>query len=377
MKARLLSALCIIFCGLTGCVGGQRTFLYTAGPGTNEVFAFRVRTNGSITALGTPNFAAGSGPNSIAVHPPGDFVYITNVAGNTVTQLNINRGNGELTVPPTNSALPPLTPPNIFNTGAGPNVVVVAPNQPRAYILNQAGNDISAYLLDPSSGALILITNPPVPPPNSNPSPTYADGNFTAPSTMVISPKGDFIFVASPAQNSIFAFPVNNADGSLGAPAKLTLAATVAPTGLVVHPSGKFLYATDPANNSVLAFTIANGALTQVSGSPFNAGTAPTGIATDPAGAELFVSNATSNNVSVYAIDRNSGGLGQVAGSPFATGGRGPGFVLATGSFVFVADQVTNDISAFTINSNGTLTAVQGSPFSVPTTPTWIAAVVE
>ncbi|HET7871361.1 MAG TPA: beta-propeller fold lactonase family protein, partial [Terriglobales bacterium] len=230
MKTRLLSALCIIFLAFTGCVGGQKTFLYTAGPGTNEVFAFRVNTNGSITALGTPNFAAGSGPSAIAVHPPGDFVYITNSTGNTVTQLNINRGNGELAVPPTNSALPPLTPPNIFNTGAGPNVVVVAPNQPRAYVLNQAGNNISAYLLTPSSGALTLITNPPGN--GAGALATYANGVFTAPTTMVMSPQGNFIFVASPTQNSIFAFAVNSNDGSLtNTPVTLALGPTVRPTG--------------------------------------------------------------------------------------------------------------------------------------------------
>jgi 6-phosphogluconolactonase (cycloisomerase 2 family) len=356
-------------------VSGQKTFLYTAGPGTNEVFGFRVHTNGSITALGTPNFAAGSGPSSIAVHPPGDFVYIANLAGNTVTQLNVNRGNGELTVPPTNSALPPLTPPNIFNTGTGPAVVAVASNAPHAYVLNQGGNNISAYLLDPSSGALTLITNPPGN--GATSTATYADGTFTAPSTMVMSPQGNFIFVASPSQHAIFAFPVNSNDGSLGAGVQTVVSATAAPTGLVVHPSGKFLYATDSVNNSVLAFTVQNGALTAVSGSPFAAGAAPTGITTDPAGAELFVSNGASNNVSVYAIDANSGALGQVSGSPFAVGGRGPAFILASGSFVYVADTVTNDISAFSINNNGTLTPVQGSPFNVPTTPTWIAAALE
>src|SRR5512135_2730608 len=97
MKTRMLSALCIILCALTGCVNSQRTFLYTTGPGTSEVFAFEAHTNGSITPLGTPNFSAGSGPAALAIHPPGDFIYIADTAGSTVTLLQINKGNGELT----------------------------------------------------------------------------------------------------------------------------------------------------------------------------------------------------------------------------------------------------------------------------------------
>ncbi len=376
MTTGALLALCIIFCGLTGCVGGQKTFLYLTGPGTNEVFGFLVHTNGSITPLGTPNFAAGSGPSAVAIHPPGDFVYIADQTGNTVTLLQINKGNGELAVPPTNSALPPVTPANIFNTGSGPGALVVAPNNPRVYVLNQAGGNISAFLLDPSNGNLALITNPPAPPPNTTPSLTY--GSFTAPASIAMSPKGDFLFVSSPTQNAIFAFTVNDSDGSLAAVAgsPFTVAGT-APAGLVVHPSGKFLYATDKTNNTVLAFSIQNGALAQIAGSPFAAGAQPTGIATDPGGAELFVANTGSNNVSAYVIDSNSGAIAQVAGSPFASGGRGPGFVATTGAFVYVADQSTNDLTAFSIGSNGALAQVPGSPFNVPTSPTSVAMTVE
>lgn len=376
MKTRMLLALCVILCGLTGCVGSQSVFMYTTGPGTNEVFGFRVNTNGSITPLGTPNFSAGSGPSAVAIHPPGDFVYITDLAGNTVTLLQINKGNGDLSAPPTNSALPPVTPANIFNTGNGPVALVVAPNAPRVYVLNQAGGNISAFLLDPSNGNLALITNPPVPPANTTPSLTW--GSFTAPTAIAMTPQGNFLFVASPSQNAVFAFTVNSSDGSLAAVtgSPFTVAGA-APTGLVVHPSGKFLYATDSKNNAVLAFSIQNGALSQIAGSPFAAGTQPNGIATDPAGAELFVANTGSNNVAAFVIDANSGALAQVAGSPFASGGRGPGFVAATGAFVYVADTVTNDLSAFAIGSNGALSPVPGSPFNVATSPSWIAMTVE
>jgi 6-phosphogluconolactonase (cycloisomerase 2 family) len=377
MNARILLAICLILAGLTGCASSHRTFLYTAGAGTNEVFGFQVHSDGHITPLGQPTFASGSGPVALAVHPPGDFFYIANSAGNNLTLLNINKGNGELTVPPINSALPPspLAPPNVFSTAAGPVSIAVAPNAPRLYALNQASGNITAFLLDPSNGNLALITNPP----GNGAGATTTFGSFTAPASMIISPKGDFLFVSSPSQSAIFSFAVNSGDGSLApvAGSPFVQASGVTPGGLAVDPSGRFLYATDSANSAVLAFTIQNGALAPVSGSPFAAGAQPAGLAIDPEGVELFVSNSGSNDLSVYVIDPNAGALAQVAGSPFATGGRGPGFVAATGAFVYVADQTTNDLAAFARGSKGELIPVSGSPFSVPVSPAWITLASE
>jgi len=115
MKARIFAALCVALMGLTGCIKGEKDFFYVTGPGTNEVFGFRLHSDGSLTALNSPNFTTGSRPAALAVHLPGDFFYIANSAGANITLLDINSGNGELVVPPTNSALPPVTPPNILD----------------------------------------------------------------------------------------------------------------------------------------------------------------------------------------------------------------------------------------------------------------------
>jgi YVTN family beta-propeller protein len=191
---------------------------------------------------------------------------------------------------------------------------------------------------------------------------------------MVLSPKGDFLFVSSPSQSAIFTFAVNSGDGSLAAVAGSPFAAGpgATPTGLAIDPSGRFLYAADGAHNAVLAFGVQSGALTPISGSPFTAGTQPSGVTTDPEGAELFVTNSGSGDVSVFVIDPNTGALAQIAASPAPTGGRGPGFVVATGAFVYVADQTTHDVAVFARGSKGELTPIKGSPFNVPVSPAWI-----
>jgi len=84
----------------------------------------------------------------------------------------------------------------------------------------------------------------------------------------------------------------------------------------------EFLYVLNGAGKNVSAFGIdrATGALNPVPGSPFSAGTTAFGIQVDPFGKFLYVVDVTSDAVIAYRIDRNSGALAPVAGSPFAVG---------------------------------------------------------
>jgi 6-phosphogluconolactonase (cycloisomerase 2 family) len=361
MKARILWAVLAAIGGLAGCASGSKTFLYVTGPGTNEVFQFRMHSNGSLTALSQPTAAVGSAPTSVVLQPSGNFAYIANSAGNNVTLLSVNKGNGELTIPATNNPIPSLNPPNIFNTGTGPIAIAPSAAHPFLFVANLGSGDISAFTVDPKTGNLGGVTGSP-----------FAIGASFHPTSIAISPKGNFLYVVDPALAQIAAFSVasNGALTAVGAPVPVG----VSPTFVTVEPSGRFVYVADRGGNAVLAFSIqSSGALSAISGSPFAAGTQPVAITTDPQGALLYVANHGSNNVSGYVIDANSGALGAVSGSPFATGGGGPSFLAASSSFLYVSDQTTNDVTAFAIGNNGALTVVPGSPFNVATSPQWIS----
>src|SRR5262249_34750380 len=132
MKAKILTALLVLTMavmigGLSGCISGGKRFAYVTGPGTNEVFQFGVGSNGGLKALNPVNAAVGSSPVSVVLQPAGDFAYIANFAGNTVTLLSVNRGNGQLSVPVTTNPIPPPTPSNVFTTQAGPVALVASP----------------------------------------------------------------------------------------------------------------------------------------------------------------------------------------------------------------------------------------------------------
>jgi 6-phosphogluconolactonase (cycloisomerase 2 family) len=347
--------------GLAGCASGSKTFLYVTGPGTNEVFQFQMHSNGALTALSQPTSAVGSAPTSVVFQPAGNFVYIANSAGNNVTLLAVNKGNGQLTVPVSTNPIPQLNPPNFFNTGTVPIAIAASVANPFLFVANQGSGDISAFTIDPGTGNLGIIKGSP-----------FAVGASFHPSSIAISSKGNFLYVVDPTLGQIAAFSINSTGQltAVGAPVSVG----VNPTFVAVEPTGRFVYVADSGSNAVFAFSIqSNGALSAINGSPFAAGTQPAAITTDPQGVLLYVANHGSNNVSGYIIDASTGALGAVNGSPFATGGAGPGFLAASNAFLYVGDQTSNDVAAFAIANNGSLTAVSGSPFNVATSPHWIS----
>src|SRR5581483_1929332 len=315
MRARTISALYSVIAVaaasilMAGCNSPHKEFAYVVGQGTNEVFQFSAKSNGTLVPLGTPNFPAGSDPVALAVHTSGDFLYVADFAGNDVTQLVINKGNGELSVPVSTSVISPVNPINIFSVGTNPVAVAMSPTAPFLYVANQGSSNISAFTVDPGSGSLNAIG-------------TFAITPASNPSSMAISPKGDFLFVANSAQATVASFAIGS-DGTLTAVAgsPFSVGAGATPNSITVENSGRFLYVADPAQNAVLAFTIQNGALAPINGSPFAAGTQTSAVAVDPQGVFLFAANTGSNDVSAYGIDASTGALGPIKGSPFVTGG--------------------------------------------------------
>lgn len=374
MRARTISALCVvitIFTGylFTGCASTHKQFAYVVGQGTNEVFQFQVHQDGTLEALGTPNFPAGSNTSAVTPDTSRQFLYVANFAGNDLTLLDINQGNGNLSVPVSNSVVIPTNPPNIFNTDAGPIALVMSPTAPFLYVANQTSGDISAYTVDPGAGGLGTVQGSP-----------FLITPATNPSAIAISPSGNLLFTANATQGTVAAFTISST-GQLAevAGSPFSAGAGSTPVAIAVERTGRFLYVADKAHNAVVGFAIQNnGTIALLSGSPFATGASPAGLAVDPQGSLLYTANAVSNDVTGFAIDPNSGALGVLTGSPFPTGGIGPSGITVNSntSVVYVTDQTTHDIAALGILSGGVLKPLAGSPFGVATAPTQIKLVV-
>ena len=134
-------------------------------------------------------------------------------------------------------------------------------------------------------------------------------------------------------------------------------------------------------NNTVSALAVGpSGALTPVAGSPFQTG--GSGSFAPDIGAvniaitsrHLFAANPVSNNIAAFTIN-SDGTLTTVPGSPFPTLGTRPNGIAvnAAGTMLFAANFTSNNVSVFTISPNGALTLVIGAPFAVAGGPLDVA----
>ena len=129
-----------------------------------------------------------------------------------------------------------------------------------------------------------------------------------------------------------------------------------------------------------------SGVLTEVPGSPFNAGLSPIQLVVDPTGRFVYVANLESDDITAFSVDASTGTLTPLPGSPFPIGTQASGqqaVALAidpTGRFLYVsADNVTvdapaNNLYEYTIDSlTGFLTAAASSSTAQGILVTWIS----
>jgi YVTN family beta-propeller protein len=197
-----------------------------------------------------------------------------------------------------------------------------------------------------------------------------------------------FAYVANADSNNVSAFTIDATTGaltSIGAAA----AAGSSPRSVTVDPSGKFAYVANiggPAGipGLVSAYTInaATGALSEIAGSPFEDGSYQSmSVTVAPSGKIAYVANtggvfnSVSGSVSTYTINATTGALTSIDAAVAAGSGPRSVTVDPSGKFAYVANSGSNDISAYTINATtGALTSIGAavaagiSPFSITTT---------
>ena len=118
-------------------------------------------------------------------------------------------------------------------------------------------------------------------------------------------PSGRFLYVANICDDNISAYAIDASTGALEPVPGSPFAAGSGPIAVVVDPSGRFAYANNMWSSDVTAYSIdaSTGALSQISGSPFQAGLYPQRLTVDPAGRFVYVPNAGSDGISVFSID--------------------------------------------------------------------------
>jgi len=239
------------------------------------------------------------------------------------------------------------------------------------YETAQGNTTISAFTVDLGTGGLSAIDN--------------SVGTGALPSAIAIAPTANALFVANSGSNSISSYAINS-DGSLTEESATTPTGAT-PVALAMDSGGKFLFVANQASSNVSVFTISGTALAAVAGSPFTTvpvgvkypnGTLPSGVAVSGSGKFLYVTNQLTNFVSAFSISA-SGALAPL-GVPLYDVGNGPFGIAVSpnGGFLYVTNSgdPSNNISVFGIcdsvttscanpnSPDGTLTQVTGSPFA-------------
>ncbi len=306
-------------------------YLYVSNSRSSDVSAFAVDAgSGALTTVPGSPFAAGASPSALAVYAVTECsfrgghcqtlenLYVANSGSDTVSAYQIDQSTGF------------LTPIASHATGSGPSAMAVGtPSTPFLYIANTGGsNDISAFRTDISSGGLIPVAGSPFP----------SNGNVSS-----------LAFGAGDA----FQYPPGESNGTPGYKGLLYAAnasgGTASIMGFSIHPP------MGDAND---------GALTALPGFPYDLPSCSY-IVADQAGAYLYATAGT--KVFGFSIDKQTGALSPLPGSPVAVGATGDSVSIdPTNQFLYVTSRGAGKVTGFKLNAaTGELTPMPGSPFAV------------
>ena len=280
--------------------------------------------------------------NNTATHP----AYVTLPTINQLLAYRVNDKTGELK----------KTFGGTFNTGMSPLSVAVHPSRHFVYVANSGENDISLYTVDSNSGALREVL----------PRTTTA----LNPTNLAMDPGGNFLYVVNRGINGVSSFSISG-NGTLSPVAGTPVAAGFGPSNIAVTLSGKFVYVPNANSTSVSAYAVTNGGLQPITGSPFLLGNGPQAIAIDPAEHFVYITNAADSTISVLSIDPTTGALTNIVGSPFPVmqinnngSATGPVSIAIhpSGTLMYVANQISGNISFYSLASTGVPTELTNSP---------------
>ena len=314
----------------------------------------------AITACGGGGTNATGAPSPTPIPTPiptvssGEYLF----EGNGVSSLNISLINSST------GALSPPAPATVrANDEESYPGVAVTPSKKIMYALFSSFSLIEAYEI--SGPGLQLTSLPDAPFGSTTQEPT---------NSLILHPSGKFLYLIH-SSSPVEEFSVNATTGDLTFASSVT-EANADMRMAAIDPAGKFMFVTDLTAGRVFAYQInqVDGSLTAVTGSPFAVGTGslPDFDLTDSTGSFLYVS--TASGIAAFAINSSTGVLTSVPGSPFATTGA-PVFIAETpqGSFFYSLNS-NGEVDGFAINSTtGVLTVVPGSPFHTGSFPTNIA----
>jgi 6-phosphogluconolactonase len=337
---RLLVLCFLLLLGLTGCnffvaqssSGGTTNtgdYFYVGNGNNTYIAGFGVSSNGALSVLSGSPYNNGVAAQSLAVNPANTFLYAGTTNGIYGYAIN---SNGSISVVNSGTAVAQdmvATQMQVDSTG---NYLLAS-----GIGTSVQAQAIGIYQINTSTGLLTALTGSPLPLyTGSTTSPTVV-----APTGLLITPNNSYVYVSLATLGvQVLTLGTGGALSTGSAPTYLPpLSTSTSPAdyGLASDPTSAFLFIAE-INTGLREFSIGtNGGLSEVSGSPYAVGTGPTGAIVDKTGSYVYVANKGSNNISAFSLTATSGKLTAISGSPFASGGQLPIALINDNSKAFVA----------------------------------------
>jgi 6-phosphogluconolactonase (cycloisomerase 2 family) len=270
-------------------------FAYVVNNLNNSVSAYSIDAAGALARIDSDGLTPGnqtsiparSGAIAIALDPVGAYAYVANAVDNSVSVYSIDATSGALTAIDADGGTGGPT--YIATGGTTPYSVSVDPTGQFAYVANGGDGTVSVYSI--TSGALGRVLCGP---------PCSVAGNIMAGSTprsVTVHPSGLLAYVVNSSSSDISAYTINPGSGALtqvdcggGSTCDVVnslpknFKAGTNPFSISIDSSGNYAYVANSGSANVSAYSIntSNGVLTPLASSPFAAGTSPYGVTTAP-----------------------------------------------------------------------------------------------
>ncbi len=330
-------------------------FLFVLNPTSNGISMFQIDSStGALTEVPTSPFSSGftinpnqapSMPASLATEKSGKYLYVGYTSGNVssfsaITPFVIDAANLRLA----------LTDQLSFDVGYNPLQMFSDPRGLFLYVLNGANpfngslnGGASVYSIISTDGSLAL---------------NGTAGGGSESHCMAADPLGRFFYEGTGQfQGSIFWGTVSPLDGTSQPNQQfLSLGENNFPIVMFVDSSGKFLYAQQNAGLVIYAIDQTTGQPTPLNAPlpdpVFQLGN----VVADPAG--TFIYAGSPNGIRVFQVNAQNGALTEISGSPFPVGGAAANVGISGTS----SQAITGPSAAFTPLSLNFGSVTQGQP---------------
>ena len=277
------------------------------------------------------------------------YAYVANANTGTIAAFPITAGLTKLTG-------------TSYNLGTPPLAMAASPKGNLLYLATAAGS-VFVYGIAGNGGLTLANGGNPV-------------TSTLAPTWMSIDPSGNWLFLISSSSPQLLVFQIDLSTGALVQTNQGTIALDPGtPTQVYLPPDDKHIYVgLGSGGMDGFVFDASNGVLSGQSHlRPRLPGVSGDNtISSDTKSTYLFVGEA-GVGIRVFTIAAN-GALQEISGSPFPTE-LGPSSMVvdSTDTYLYVANRSSDAITGYTIGTTGALTALSSSPFQTGSGPTAMA----